>query len=101
MPVRRAAAPVVLVTSLVATTSCALVTHRLPPPASESAARLRPGPHRVLVRDLTVVDGARDRTLPSRIWWPADVRGPAPLLVQVHGFGMNQPGRAARIDFPD
>lgn len=86
----------VVVAALVATAGCGLVAHRLPPPASESAARLRPGPHRVLARDVTFVDRARDRTLPTRIWWPADVRGPAPLLVQVHGFLANR-GAAAYL----
>lgn len=79
------AARAAIVSALLLTAGCALVATRVPRD-SESAAWLAPGPHRVRMRDVAFVDRAHDRTLASRIWWPADTRGPAPLLVQVHGF---------------
>jgi dienelactone hydrolase len=66
----------------------------LPPPASESARRLAPGPYVVESADLDFEDVARRRTLASTIWWPAGFAGPAPLVVQAHGFLANRKGAA-------
>lgn len=79
------AAGAAIASVLLLTSGCALVVTRVPRD-SESAAWMAPGPYRVRTRDVTFVDRARGRTLASRIWWPADMRRPAPLLVQVHGF---------------
>jgi predicted dienelactone hydrolase len=74
-------------------TACALVAAPRPlPPGSESAAWLAPGPYRVLHRALALHDRARDRKLASTVWWPAERRTPAPLVVQAHGFLANRTG---------
>jgi len=74
---------------------CALfAAPRLPPPASESARRLTPGPYLVESADVDFEDVARERTLATTIWWPDGFGGPAPLVVQVHGFLSNRNGAA-------
>ena len=69
-----------------------------PPPASESAQRLAPGPLRVGRADHTFVDpsrpmaanggfeGAPARTLDGTLWYPDGDPGRHPLLVYSHGF---------------
>jgi predicted dienelactone hydrolase len=72
---------------------CALLVRApAPPVGSESALRFAAGPHRVQARNVVFEDAARGRRLASTIWWPADVRGPAPLVVQTHGFLANRTG---------
>ncbi|MEW6271918.1 MAG: hypothetical protein AB1689_21765 [Thermodesulfobacteriota bacterium] len=72
---------------------CALLAAPVPPPLlSESAARLAPGPYQVDSEDVTFEDQARGRTLASTAWWPVGLAGPAPLVVQAHGFLSNRSG---------
>ena len=73
---------------------CGFATRQSLPDDLASAAWLAPGPHRVATTPIVFVDGARDRTLASTLWWPAGVAGPAPLLVQVHGFLQHRNGAA-------
>jgi predicted dienelactone hydrolase len=80
---------------LLAVAGCTrLPTPRPPPPGSESAARLAAGPYRVVAKRVVLHDRARDRTLASTVWWPAEGRGPAPLVVQAHGFLAHRGGGA-------
>lgn len=65
---------------------------RRPPRDSESATRLRTQPYRVRTTHVAFVDHARGRRLATTLWWPADMPGPAPLVVQVHGFLSNRTG---------
>lgn len=74
---------------------CALIAAaRPPPPDSESAARLEPGPYQVESADVVFEDEVRGRTLPSTLWWPVGAAGPAPLVVQAHGFLADRSGSA-------
>lgn len=69
-----------------------------PPPGTESAARLAPGPFRVTSQDLHLVDegrrtmengdyaGAPSRTLEVTLWAPEGATSPLPLIVYSHGF---------------
>ena len=78
---------------LVLASGCALLaTPQGPPRASQSAQRLAPGPFRVLSADVALEDRAHGRTLATTVWWPAGAPGPAPLLVQAHGFLANRTG---------
>jgi dienelactone hydrolase len=87
---RRAFAALCLASAL---SGCALLVKPPAPPAgSPSALRFAPGPHRVRARNVVYADAARGRRLASTIWWPDDVRGPAPLVVQTHGFLANRTG---------
>jgi predicted dienelactone hydrolase len=77
-----------------------------PPPGSESARRLAPGPYAVGRRDSTFVDesrrtpalgdfpGAPSRTLETTLWYPKGAEGPHPLLIYCHGFMSNRRGGA-------
>jgi predicted dienelactone hydrolase len=71
---------------------CALLAAPRPPTGSESAARLQAGPYRVASADVVFEDQVRGRTLASTLWWPAESIGPAPLVVQAHGFLADRSG---------
>jgi predicted dienelactone hydrolase len=74
---------------------CALFAAATPPlHDSESAQRLEPGPYHVESADVVFEDELRGRTLPSTLWWPIEAAGPAPLVVQTHGFLANRSGSA-------
>jgi predicted dienelactone hydrolase len=80
-------------TVLLSATGCAL--HGAPRPplvGSESAGWLAPGPYRVASARVVFHDRARRRTLVTRLWWPAQALGSAPLVVQVHGFLSSRAG---------
>jgi predicted dienelactone hydrolase len=81
--------------ALVAAGCALLAAPRLPAPTSESAFRLAPGPYSVASADIVFEDRARGRTLDSTIWWPEGEAGPAPLVVQAHGFLANRSGGAS------
>ncbi len=72
---------------------CALLTgSRSPAPHSESATRLAAAPYRVASAHVRFHDRGRGRTLASTIWWPVDMAGSAPLVIQAHGFLANRSG---------
>lgn len=72
---------------------CALLAKpQGPAVASESARRLEPGPYRVASADVDLDDRSRGRVLATTVWWPEGVAGPAPLVVQAHGFLANRMG---------
>lgn len=87
---------------LAAAAGCASLAAALapqgPPAGSASAARLAEGPHRVVHRDLELVDAARPtpshreqpgsaaRTLVTGLWAPEGSAGAAPLVVYSHGY---------------
>lgn len=84
---------IALWTALATASGCALLAApQGPPPASESARRLVHGPYRVASADVELVDRPRARTLATTVWWPQDASGPAPLLVQAHGFLADRTG---------
>jgi dienelactone hydrolase len=76
------------------------------PQATESHARLAPGPHAIGRQELRWVDASRPTTpnadfagAPSRelavaLWHPVDAPGPHPLVVYSHGFMSNRHGGA-------
>jgi predicted dienelactone hydrolase len=78
-----------------------------PPAGSESALRLRGGPHAVGKLERTFVDaerptrangdyaGAPTRTLEGTLWFPLDDAAPHPLVVYSHGF-MSMRSEASR-----
>lgn len=61
------------------------------PPASPWLAR---GPAQVLTRDLDWQDQARHRTVPVRLYYPAGLKAPAPLILFSHGLGGSREGYA-------
>lgn len=90
---RRRACVLALTAALLLVPGCALLaTPQGPPRASESARRLAPGPFRVASADVELEDRSRGRTLATTVWWPQDAPGPAPLVVQAHGFLADRTG---------
>lgn len=84
---------VALRAALVLASGCAiLAAPQGPPRTSQSAQRLAPGPFRVASADVELEDRAHDRKLATTVWWPEGTPGPAPLLVQAHGFLANRTG---------
>jgi predicted dienelactone hydrolase len=80
---------------LLSAPGCALIAAPKPPlHDSESARRFKPGPYHVESADVVFEDEVRGRTLASTLWWPVDAAGPAPLVVQTHGFLANRSGSA-------
>ncbi|MEW5976795.1 MAG: hypothetical protein AB1898_13410 [Acidobacteriota bacterium] len=90
---------VVLLALVVGLAIAWMVTAPQPPPAgSESASRLRVGPHTVGRQEFKWVDGSRptprnkefpgapERALPATLWFPQGFQGPLPLLVFSHGL---------------
>lgn len=80
---------------VLASSACALLAPAgLPAPGSASARWLERGHGRVVTADVELHDVARDRSLPTRLWWPEGVAGPLPLVVQSHGYLGNRNGGA-------
>jgi len=59
--------------------------------ATDYAAR---GPHPVAILDGEWRDAGRQRTVPYRVRYPADVEGPAPVVIFSHGLGGSRTGAA-------
>jgi predicted dienelactone hydrolase len=99
--VRRLLTAVAILMALIAVV-LAVAWHRTAPatlpPASESAARLAPGPHPVATVELDWLDPSRPtaangdypgspvRSFKVALWYPRDAPGEHPLAVYVHGF---------------
>jgi predicted dienelactone hydrolase len=62
-----------------------------PPPAAVSYKQ-QPGPYRIEVRLLDWTDAKRGRSVPVKIYYPADAKAPAPLIVLSHGLGGSREG---------
>ena len=103
---------VILVAVIAAVSIALFVTRPSPPPQnSESAARLADGPYEIATDEYIWVDttrstppngefeGAPDRTLPTRIWYPQGADGPAPLVIYSHGFRSDNVGGAYIAEF--
>ena len=77
-----------------------------PPKDSESYSRLADGPYKIGKAEFDWVDtsrptppngdfeGAPNRALPTVIWYPEDLKGPAPLIIYSHGFRSDREGGA-------
>lgn len=65
-------------------------------PAAKTATPYKqaPGPHEVATFDADWHDADRDRTLPVRVYYPAQGDGPAPVVVFSHGLGGSRRGYA-------
>lgn len=90
---RRVGWPAAALALLLLACGCTLLAKpRGPADASPSARRLEPGPYRVASADVDLDDRSRGRALATTVWWPEGVTGPAPLVVQAHGFLANRTG---------
>ena len=80
-----------IITATAAITLAGCATFR-PIPQSPLAPLAAPGPHRVATYTVDWFDAARNRHVPAKIYAPADLTAPAPVIVFSHGLGNSMNG---------